>query len=1681
MNLRSKWCLYGLLSWAAMAGIASAQQPPGVIQMGPSAEQLPPPLTSLSESVGQTNLGNGMGYTTVNRQFRPQFNLDTRGGGLYGYSPGYTNLGMFVPYAIEGDSSILFLDARGLVTNDGGGGANIGTGWRWWMQDIDRVVGLSAWYDHDGGHTEKYNQIGLSFESLGRYIDYRVNGYIPVGEDSHVVGSAVTGSAFFSGNNIVQTRLTATESAYTGFDVESGGPLPLLGRYGVSGYAGVYYFRNNDQGDFTGVSGRLSAQINEDVSIGMQVTNDAVFDFNAQFQLQVTLPDGMPSRWLRQLRVKDRLFHPVWRNYRVTTTTDTTLGESPAINPDDLQPYFVVHVNPNATVAGNGTLELPYQTIAQFNNLNAPLPKGQADIIYVQPNTNGTSAGLNTGVQLLNGQKLWGSTIAHTLTTTDGTYTLPPLTTGSALPVLANSNVFGGAVVTLANRNEVSGFTIDGSNTGAPGINPPNNGIVSQAGGITGFDINNNSFINNLTAVQISHTGSALGLLTNNTVTGGPAAGIDAGFRSNGGFDVTQTGGTLDLLVQNNNITNVRGEDRNGNGLLDPTEDLNNNGSLDPGEDVNGNGVLDLSEDTNGNLALDHGIGMRFVSSGPGATINANDATSLTQPTGILSNSVTASSSGIEISAVLGGTFNADVIDNTLNNNTNSTGFGFHALADGPLSTLTINTYSGNSTVGNAGSGLVLEGNNGGVLTFVPTLTSTPAPNNLFNTNGDDGLRVVADAGTVTLTGISGANFAGNGGDGVELRSLNAGAITIDNPLDGNTFTQNGANGLFVNAASGTINVDLGTAGALATNTFNNNGTAAGGGNGVLFQTGTGGTINTSVFGVTSSTNGTDGIGFDLNGGVINVDGIQNNFASGNTQDGLSIVNGNGGVFTTPLIADNDFSNNNRASLFFGGTVGGADSFNNITTITRNNFNRTTSGTEGILFDTLNVFVQGSAGGGPVLVTRNTFVGRAPAGGRGIGGEIEGGGVNFEMGSFDPADVNTFTNNVDAHIGLILSGDSVNRFTMDNHLFQGAVNGANTDFNGEGVAFILRDSASLDGFIRRSIIQNNASDGVRFDVTGNNAIPGVFASLNNFTIGSTTTGLGNIIQNNGSDGIEVFRSANGQVNNMQILNNLIQTNTANGVRLVAANSDSLDTYTVGNNDILTNAFDGILIDVRADADLDVDIDNNLIDSNGTVSGRGIHTIEQVNNGSDSRSVSGNWTRNTITNNGLDGIHLDAASNGLVIGSSVNPALGNDITDNLRNGIQVQGPGDVTIGNNLIARNGTANTVSTANETAGIQAHVRPFSQLFIISNDITDNRGDGIEYSIASNFFGFQSQITMDGNVIDFNDGRGVDILNRTRNFIQVAMTDNVVNSNLLEGVYVVNTTSATQNQFNTSTQALAQDGALNDNPVIEMQFDNNQVLANGINTTFQNGGAPTATGLVVRVGTSGGQGGPTFDGGFASNAAAVAIGGSPWGNSTFRGGVTMTVDNSRFDGNFGDDILFQSFVSTVPNPASGTTWNQTTYNPTGYQSDPLARLDLYFRNNTFNSQDVNNGQGVASANTQRVAYYNNADGQFKSRLGAPTIVAPNVPGPFNSATRRRNAQRQAARIPNFDAPLISPDGGTFLYPGMGASTFRVSLDSNLGIFLLDNAPYNDTTDANGFTLPFNGSNGELGYGWGTF
>ena len=716
--------------------------------------------------MGQVNLGGtGPGsYTKYDRTFRPRINVDTRGGGLYGYEPGYTNLGMFLPYTIEDDTAILFGDVRAIVTHDGKGGANVGAGWRWWMEDVDRIVGLSAWYDFDAGHAQSYDQIGLSFESLGRFVDFRTNGYMPIGKRDHTLGTVLDSTnTNFIGNGLFFNRTTRAEQTFTGFDTEVGGPVPLLGRYGVNGYLGGYHFIGNGQlgGSVTGLSTRLMAQVNEDVSVGVQLTDDNVFGTNVQAQVFVTLPEGTPSRWLRNPRVQDRLTSSVFRQFRVLAKVDTFDVPEAAINPKDGQPYFVTHIDPNGAATGAGTIANPLNSIAAYNNLSLA-QRQQSDIIYVRPRADDTNTNLDTGatpgtLTLFNGQRLLTTSVQNQFASnviTGGFGFLPGFVAGAELPNIFNST--GGDVVTLAANAtqciEVSGFDITGSATG--------NGI--QGSNNTWVAINNNNIHDALNGVVLTDL--------HGTVAAGTAAQIlDNNFHDNinDGFHVTNTGAPpLDVIVQGNSFVNNGDDglqlDANGgsviNGIIGGAEIT----PADPGPPV-------VAAVTLGNTFRNNGA------HGLHLTANAGTLNFLSPPgpdgSGIINNDFTANGlDGLHIETTNGSTGNFDVIGNR---------FGLVNLGGVPIDNLA------GALTGNQRYGLSLFSDSG--TTTINIGGETAADGTVLG--NEFGFNRVS-AIDIAVTGTSILNYDINNNT-----VRNSSSATIAAPRDAVTFTFNGISG----------------------------------------------------------------------------------------------------------------------------------------------------------------------------------------------------------------------------------------------------------------------------------------------------------------------------------------------------------------------------------------------------------------------------------------------------------------------------------------------------------------------------------------------------------------------------------------------------------------------------------------------------------------------------------------------------------------------------------------------------------------------------------------------------------------------------------------------------------------------------------------------------------------------
>lgn len=383
-----------------------------------------------------------------------------------GYDQGYTTLeGFFVPLASPTLPWVPFLDIRGHIFNNGKIAANAGIGLRY---TSNIVWGGNLYYDYRHTGHQHYNQIGGGLEALGTLVDYRLNAYFPFGKSKSNLYNPQFDS--FKGNSLWIFR--KQEFAMRGANGEVGFHLAKFKGMEFYTAAGPYYFEGNSKQTFGG-SFRINIDIYNVLKLEASTSYDPIFKWIGQGQISLRYAFGSAkiSHYEKSKNKKaskqqicsspallhERLFQPV--NRQEIIILDTKKKKSPALNPLTGQPYAFWFVD--NTSHSQGTYESPFNTLA-----DAASSAHENDIIIVHPG-DGTDTGMNAGIILNDGQKLFGSGIAHTLLTQQGIISIPALTSG--LPLLSNEGNPDVDVITCGNSNDIEGLNIS-ENYGNNGI-----------------------------------------------------------------------------------------------------------------------------------------------------------------------------------------------------------------------------------------------------------------------------------------------------------------------------------------------------------------------------------------------------------------------------------------------------------------------------------------------------------------------------------------------------------------------------------------------------------------------------------------------------------------------------------------------------------------------------------------------------------------------------------------------------------------------------------------------------------------------------------------------------------------------------------------------------------------------------------------------------------------------------------------------------------------------------------------------------------------------------------------------------------------------------------------------------------------------------------------------------------
>lgn len=479
---------------------------------------------------------------------------------------GFTSAGAFIPVQVfDGNSSLIAINPRAFVSDNGRGGINFGLTARRYSPQLKRVFVLSNWFDYDQAGHEGYAQYGIHAATIGQYWSLRGNINLPVGESSNVLHQNFTTE--FINDQLVVHGVGKIEMAYQQYEAEFAVPVPYFARYGFELGMGYYYLNGADNGgeDGHGVSTRVEAQVTEDLWANALVTSDGVFGSNLSLNFELTLPNGSPSRMMRRLPVQQYLMATDRRSHRVMRDVARYESHTAAIDPNDGDPLRVAHIDPNGGVNGSSGVS-PFGSIFQFESL----PDGTQDdydIIVVRGRNDGSDTNLNTTITLFDGQQLLGTGIPHIVDTANrGPVMLPDLPFET--PYVTNSGAPGLDVVRLADMNVVSGLFIDAGGT-ANGIN----GLDAGDFGVRDFNINRNLIRNAIIGIDIA---------VETTVTGEDMTGIVDGntieLTTDDGLQVVYDGvgvpvsDELDLQITNNIFQGTEGQavdiDASGNAVI---------------------------------------------------------------------------------------------------------------------------------------------------------------------------------------------------------------------------------------------------------------------------------------------------------------------------------------------------------------------------------------------------------------------------------------------------------------------------------------------------------------------------------------------------------------------------------------------------------------------------------------------------------------------------------------------------------------------------------------------------------------------------------------------------------------------------------------------------------------------------------------------------------------------------------------------------------------------------------------------------------------------------------------------------------------------------------------------------------------------------------------------------------
>ncbi|MEI6563360.1 MAG: inverse autotransporter beta domain-containing protein [bacterium] len=432
---------------------------------------------------------------------------------------------MLVPL-LQFKSGLMYVNPRGSWNDDDGQEFNLGLGYRHIFQKKNMIVGGNLFYDRrNTGLDHIFNQGGCGVELLSKWVDVRVNYYLPEsGEkvsDDYVVAKgtsheylehwdAPTGQGHVIsqyGYEITDTYNLSTlehfrmvERAMEGFDAEIGSllPIPVVKDYAaVKAFVGYYDYNSHYENDIAGAKGRLEIKPLPAVCLDAAWYEDErLFGSRYSVGIRASFPFDLanlsrgrnpfadalagfkwgPTKAPFSARLNEMVIRDLHIRIEATkpeeVVEDRRLLERTLVNHNrtdhtEILATDVTFVDgDNRNGMESGTWENPYRQI------NTGIQNAIGSLVYVR----NSAQAYRENVVLNNGQTLWGSGAPI--------YGRGNSCLGGIYPVVSGGG--NGPAITLANNVTVTGFE----------ITQPLASLVSYPG-IVGENVTNVRIVNN--------------------------------------------------------------------------------------------------------------------------------------------------------------------------------------------------------------------------------------------------------------------------------------------------------------------------------------------------------------------------------------------------------------------------------------------------------------------------------------------------------------------------------------------------------------------------------------------------------------------------------------------------------------------------------------------------------------------------------------------------------------------------------------------------------------------------------------------------------------------------------------------------------------------------------------------------------------------------------------------------------------------------------------------------------------------------------------------------------------------------------------------------------------------------------------------------------------------------------